>query len=173
MFHDKSKHIEIKYHYIRDMVRRKVVHVQYIYTHTQVANFFTKLLSRMKFEYFHEIFVLAENASLVEREFWWLHLHEIFSRLFSHILSWYDVWESPCDGCVILLSSQLRWCVWTFVFLLWIELRWLEMISSWTHMGLAESTWYRSQDGTHMELDGTPMDLDELICWEWRPCLLA
>ena len=69
VFHNKSKHIEIKYHYIRDMVRRKVVHVQYIYTHTQVANFFTKPLSRMKFEYFHEIFGLAENASLVEREF--------------------------------------------------------------------------------------------------------
>jgi hypothetical protein len=27
VFHDKSKHIEIKYHYIRDMVQRKVVHV--------------------------------------------------------------------------------------------------------------------------------------------------
>jgi hypothetical protein len=26
-FHDKSKHIEIKYHYIRDMVQRKAVHV--------------------------------------------------------------------------------------------------------------------------------------------------
>jgi hypothetical protein len=25
VFHDKSKHIEIKYHYIRDMVQRKVV----------------------------------------------------------------------------------------------------------------------------------------------------
>jgi hypothetical protein len=27
-FHDKLKHIEIKYHYIRDMVQRKEVHVQ-------------------------------------------------------------------------------------------------------------------------------------------------
>jgi hypothetical protein len=27
VFHDKSKHIEIKYHYIRDMVQRKTVHV--------------------------------------------------------------------------------------------------------------------------------------------------
>ena len=32
VFHDKSKHIEIKYHYIRDMVQRKVVHVQYLST---------------------------------------------------------------------------------------------------------------------------------------------
>jgi hypothetical protein len=27
MFHDRSKHIEIKYYYIRDMVQRKEVHV--------------------------------------------------------------------------------------------------------------------------------------------------
>ena len=27
VFHDRSKHIEIKYHYIRDMVQRKAVHV--------------------------------------------------------------------------------------------------------------------------------------------------
>jgi hypothetical protein len=27
VFHDRSKHIEIKYHYIRDMVQRKGVHV--------------------------------------------------------------------------------------------------------------------------------------------------
>jgi hypothetical protein len=27
VFHDKSKHFEIKYHYIRDMVERKEIHV--------------------------------------------------------------------------------------------------------------------------------------------------
>ena len=29
VFHDKSKHIEIKYHYIRDMVQRGAVKLQY------------------------------------------------------------------------------------------------------------------------------------------------
>jgi hypothetical protein len=33
VFHNKSKHIEIKYHYIRDMVQRKAIHVQYLPTH--------------------------------------------------------------------------------------------------------------------------------------------
>ena len=33
VFHDRSKHIEIKYHYIRDMVQRKIVHLQYLPTH--------------------------------------------------------------------------------------------------------------------------------------------
>jgi hypothetical protein len=30
VFHDKSKHIEIKYHYIGDMAERRVVELQYI-----------------------------------------------------------------------------------------------------------------------------------------------
>jgi hypothetical protein len=54
MFHDRSKHIEIKYHYIIDMVQRKVVHVWYLPAHEQIAYIFTKLLGKTKFEYFHE-----------------------------------------------------------------------------------------------------------------------
>jgi len=68
VFHDKSKHIEIKYHYIRDMVQRKAIHVQYLFTHKQVADVFTKPLSKTKFEYFCERLGLVENASLAERE---------------------------------------------------------------------------------------------------------
>jgi hypothetical protein len=68
VFHDKSKHIEIQYHYIEDMVQRKVVHVQYLSTHEQVVDVFTKPLARAKFEYFRERLGLAENASLPERE---------------------------------------------------------------------------------------------------------
>jgi hypothetical protein len=33
IFHDNSKHIEIKYHYIRDMVQRGVVELWYISTY--------------------------------------------------------------------------------------------------------------------------------------------
>jgi hypothetical protein len=68
VFHDKSKHIEIKYHYIRDMVQRKAVHVQYLPTHEQIADIFTKPLAKTKFEYFREGLGLVENASLAERE---------------------------------------------------------------------------------------------------------
>jgi hypothetical protein len=32
MFHDKSKHIEMRYHYIRDMVQRGAVKFQYVAT---------------------------------------------------------------------------------------------------------------------------------------------
>jgi hypothetical protein len=54
VFHDRSKHIEIKYHYIRDMLQRKEVHVQYLPTPKQTADIFTKRLANTKFEYFCE-----------------------------------------------------------------------------------------------------------------------
>jgi hypothetical protein len=50
VLHDKLKHIEIRYHYIRDMVQRGVVKLQYVGTDEQVANVLTKPLSRVKFE---------------------------------------------------------------------------------------------------------------------------
>ena len=60
VFHEKSKHIEIKYHYIRDMVQRGVVKLLYVATEEQIAD----VLTRMKFEYFRErLGVLQIEAS--------------------------------------------------------------------------------------------------------------
>jgi hypothetical protein len=42
LFHDKLNHIEIKYNYIRDMVQRKEVLVQYLPTDEQVVDVLTK-----------------------------------------------------------------------------------------------------------------------------------
>jgi hypothetical protein len=52
--HDRSKHIEIKYHYIREMVQKGAVKLQYVPTDEQVADVLTKPLSRVKFEYFRD-----------------------------------------------------------------------------------------------------------------------
>ena len=54
MFHDKSKHINIKYHYVRDMVQRGVMKLQYVATDEQTDVVLTKPLARVKFEYFRE-----------------------------------------------------------------------------------------------------------------------
>jgi hypothetical protein len=54
VFHDKSKHVEIKYHYIRDLVQKGVVKLQYIGTDEQIADVLTKPLSKVKFEYFRD-----------------------------------------------------------------------------------------------------------------------
>jgi hypothetical protein len=42
VFHDKLKHIEIKYYYIQDMVQRKAVLVQYLPTDEQIVDVLTK-----------------------------------------------------------------------------------------------------------------------------------
>jgi hypothetical protein len=68
MFHDRSKHIEIKYHYIRYMVERKAIHVRYLPTHEQIADISIKPLAKTKFEYICERLGLVENTSLAERE---------------------------------------------------------------------------------------------------------
>jgi hypothetical protein len=54
VFHDKSKHIEIRYHYIHDMVQRGAIKLRYISTDEQVANVLTKPLSHVKFEHFQD-----------------------------------------------------------------------------------------------------------------------
>ena len=64
MFHDKSKHIKMKYHYIKDMVQRGVVKLQYVVMEEQIADVLTKPLARLKFEYFGErLGVLQIEAS--------------------------------------------------------------------------------------------------------------
>ena len=54
VFHDKSKHIEIKYHYIRDMVQRGAVQLQYVVMEEHIANVLMKPLVRVKFKFFRE-----------------------------------------------------------------------------------------------------------------------
>ena len=54
VFHDKSTHMEIKYHYIRDMVQRGEVKLHYVVTDEHIVDVLTKPLSRVKFEYFRE-----------------------------------------------------------------------------------------------------------------------
>ena len=54
VFHDKSKHIEIRYHYTLDMVQKGVVKLKYVPTQEQVVDVLTKPLSCVKFEYFRD-----------------------------------------------------------------------------------------------------------------------
>jgi hypothetical protein len=54
MFHYKSKHIEIWYHYIHYMVQRGTIMLQYVCTNEQVVDVLTKPLSHVKFEKFQD-----------------------------------------------------------------------------------------------------------------------
>jgi hypothetical protein len=61
IFHDKTKNIEIWYHYISDMVQKGVVNLQYVGTNEKVADVLTKPLSHMKFEYFRDKLVVVRK----------------------------------------------------------------------------------------------------------------
>jgi hypothetical protein len=52
MFHDRSKHIEMRYHYVRDMVHKNILNIQYVPTAKQTTNILTKPLLLTKFLYF-------------------------------------------------------------------------------------------------------------------------
>ena len=49
MFHDRSKHVDIGYHFLRDRVQRGTIRLEYIETNEQVADIFTKALCRQSF----------------------------------------------------------------------------------------------------------------------------
>jgi Cft2 family RNA processing exonuclease len=47
--HDRSKHIDTKYHYIRKCVEESKIEVNYVCTDDQLADILTKSLDRLKF----------------------------------------------------------------------------------------------------------------------------
>ena len=52
VFHAKSKHIELRYHYIRDLVSKGEINMEFISTNEQPADFLTKSIIIEKFEKF-------------------------------------------------------------------------------------------------------------------------
>jgi len=68
VFHDRSKHIDLEYHYIRDMVQRKVIKLKYIATEEHAVDILTKPLPLTKFAHFRGKLGVVENVSLAERE---------------------------------------------------------------------------------------------------------
>jgi hypothetical protein len=52
VFHDRSKHIDIKFHYLWDCIANNKVEVKYVKTQEQVADIFTK---QFKYDIFIEI----------------------------------------------------------------------------------------------------------------------
>ena len=61
VFHDISKHIDIRYHHIIDCVQRKIMLLQYIPMKDQDANILTKALTKRKFEYHRDKIGVKDN----------------------------------------------------------------------------------------------------------------
>jgi hypothetical protein len=54
VFHDQSKHIEVRYHFIRECVTAGKINVEYVRTDEQLADILTKPLGRIRFLELHE-----------------------------------------------------------------------------------------------------------------------
>lgn len=61
VLHGKSKHIEVRFHYLRELVNGEIVKLKYCETENQVADIFTKSL---KLELFEKLRALLEMVSL-------------------------------------------------------------------------------------------------------------
>ena len=68
VFHDRSKHIDIRYHHIRDCVQWRIMMLSYVPTEDQDADILTKALTRSKFEFHRGRIGIADNPYLAERE---------------------------------------------------------------------------------------------------------
>ena len=68
VFHDRSKHIEIRYHFIRYWVQRGAVQLKNISTDDQVADILTKSLPKGKHERFRDLMEVVGNTFLGKRE---------------------------------------------------------------------------------------------------------
>ena len=68
VFHDRSKHIDIRYHHLKYCVQQKIMLFQYIPTEDQDANILTKVLTRKKFKYHKDRIGVKDNPFLVKRE---------------------------------------------------------------------------------------------------------
>ena len=51
VMHTKTKHIAIKYHYVREFVQDKVVKMEYVNTKEKIVDIFTKALPKDSHEY--------------------------------------------------------------------------------------------------------------------------
>jgi hypothetical protein len=63
VFHEKSKHIQIKYHFIRSCLKEGSVKASHISTEDQLADILTKSLGRVKFHELRAQIGLAHNTT--------------------------------------------------------------------------------------------------------------
>ena len=59
VFHERTKHIAVKYYYIRDLINKGIIELIYIPSGKQKADGLTKPLSKIKFKGFLDVLCLV------------------------------------------------------------------------------------------------------------------
>ena len=66
-FHARTKHIDIAHHFLRDLVKSRILNIVYVNTHNNLADIFTKGLSRTTHQDLsYEIRVLPDQGGVLE-----------------------------------------------------------------------------------------------------------
>ena len=66
VFHQKTRHISRKFHFIRDTIQENEIELVYCKSEEQMADILTKALPKEKFNYFREMLRVKSVASLEE-----------------------------------------------------------------------------------------------------------
>ena len=66
IFHSRSKHLEIDFHFVRDKVQQKELQVRYLSIHDQLADILTKPLSKSKFFHFRDKLTVLSRPPQLE-----------------------------------------------------------------------------------------------------------
>lgn len=54
VYHKKTKHIDVKFNFIREKVQQKLIDIQYVQSSDQLADILTKALPTVKFEHLRD-----------------------------------------------------------------------------------------------------------------------
>lgn len=65
-YHIRTKHIDIKYHFIREKLEEKVFRLEYVSTEDQIADIFTKPLSKNRLERLRKIIGVVDCNTITE-----------------------------------------------------------------------------------------------------------
>jgi hypothetical protein len=66
VFHGRMKHIEVDYHFVRERVARKLLHIWFISSKDQLADIFTKPLPLPQFEFYRRNLNLLDTVKIEE-----------------------------------------------------------------------------------------------------------
>jgi len=96
--YSKTKHIEIRYHFLRDQYEKGDIEIWYVSTDFQLAVIFTKPLNFNRFS-----FICGElNVCIIDSwVFFWYKLHIYYSWLFT--LTLFDAWQKGGEVFMVLM----------------------------------------------------------------------